>query len=407
MLKKQEEKIFLEVRVMKNNENKMLSKAKEVEDYVISFRRNLHENPELSNKEFETSKLIEKELLKMGIEVKKAGNTSIIGILKGKYPGKTVALRADMDALPILEQSGVEFSSKKKGLMHACGHDAHTSMLLGAAKVLSDMKDEISGEVRFIFQEGEENFTGAKLIVADGVMEGVDGILGMHGMPNLKTGYANAQSGYRFAGCDTIYVKFEGVSGHGSSPHLAKDTVHPACQFVTDLQSIVTKNIDPLQHVVLSVGRIQGGTRANVISKYTEIDISMRYYDPEVRKVVHDGIKRHAKAIADAFEIKVDVEIEESTKSLKNDDDMVELADTVLEKILGPGKNTKIPPFMGSEDMSYYFEHAKGVYVNIGYKNEEKGSIYFPHHEKFKLDEDYFKLGVAIYTQFAIDFLNN
>lgn len=391
---------------MKVNENIILKKAEEVEKFVINFRRKLHENPELSNQEFETSKLIENELISFGLDVKKVGNTSLVATLKGNKKGKTIALRADMDALPIIEQSGVDFSSKKDGIMHACGHDAHSSMLLGAAKILSNMRDEIPGEVKFIFQEGEENFTGAKLVVADGGMEGVDGVFGMHGMPNLNIGYANAQSGYRFAGCDTIYIKFEGVSGHGSSPHLAKDTIHPACQLVTDLQSIVTKNVDPLQPVVLSVGRFNGGTRANVISKYTEIDISMRYYDPDVRSIVHEGIKRHAKAIAGAFEIKVEVDIEESTKSLKNDEEMVKLADSTIEKVLGKGRNMELPPFMGSEDMPYYFDYAKGVYVNIGYRNEEKGCIYFPHHEKFKLDEDYFKLGVAMYTQFALDFLN-
>lgn len=388
------------------NENIILKKAEEVEKFVIEFRRKLHENPELSNQEFQTSKLIENELINLGLDIKRAGNTSLIATLKGNHKGKTIALRADMDALPIIEQSGVDFSSKKDGIMHACGHDAHSSMLLGAAKVLSNIKDKISGEIRFIFQEGEENFTGAKLVVADGGMKGVDGVFGMHGMPNLNTGYANAQTGYRFAGCDTIYIKLEGISGHGSSPHLAKDTIHPACQLVTDLQSIVTKNVDPLQPVVLSVGRLHGGTRANVISKYTEIDISMRYYDSKVRTIVHEGIKRHAKAIADAFEIKVEVNIEESTKSLKNDDYMIELANGTIEKVLGKGRNMKLPPFMGSEDMPYYFEHARGVYVNIGYRNEEKGCVYFPHHEKFKLDEDYFKLGVAMYAQFALDFLN-
>lgn len=253
----------------------ILDKAKLNEVYIINFRRDLHENPELSGQEFKTQEKIMKELDKLGIPYKKAGNTSLIATLKGGKSGKTIALRGDIDALPIKEETDVEFKSKTEGVMHACGHDAHTSMLLGAAKILSEMKDDIKGEIRFFFQEGEETFTGAKKIIEAGGMDGVDACFGMHGMPELEVGYVNIEAGYRMAGCDTIYVKFEGVSGHGSVPHLAKDTIHPACIFVTDLQGIVTKNINAQDPIVLSVGRFVGGTKANVVSKYTEIDISM------------------------------------------------------------------------------------------------------------------------------------
>lgn len=384
----------------------MLDKVKNIENYIIDLRRYFHSNPELSGQEFNTQKVIIKELQKMGIEIKKAGNTSVIGYLKGSKPGKTVALRADMDALPIIEQSGVEFESKNQGVMHACGHDAHSAMLLGAAKVLSQMKDEIAGEVRFFFQEAEETFSGAEKIIEAGGMDGVDSILGMHGMSDLKTGYYNVEPGYRMAGCDTIYVKFEGVSGHGSMPHLAKDTIHPACLFVNDLQVIITKNINAQDPIVLSVGKFIGGTKANIVAKYTELDISMRYFNPKVRETVHEAIKRHAKAIADAYEIKVEVVIEESTISLNNDPEIALLASKSAEKIMGENKNIPLPRYMGSEDFPYYLEHAKGAFVFFGYKNEEKGSIYFPHHEKFNIDEDYLKYGTALSCQFALDFLN-
>ncbi|HHV74509.1 amidohydrolase [Thermoanaerobacterium sp. R66] len=384
----------------------ILDKAKSIEDYIISFRRSLHEEPELSGQEFKTQEKIMKELDKLGIPYKKAGNTSLIATLKGGKSGKTVALRADIDALPINEETNVEFKSKTPGVMHACGHDAHASMLLGAAKILSEMKDEIPGEIRFFFQEAEETFSGAKKIIEAGEMDGVDACLGMHGMPELETGYVNIEPGYRMAGCDTIYVKFEGVSGHGSAPHLAKDTIHPACIFVTDLQGIVAKNVNPQEPIVLSVGKFIGGTKANVISKYTDIEISMRYFDPKVRETVHEAIKRHAKAIADAYELKVDVRIEESALSLYNDPELAKLADKSATKVFGKGKNKTLPRYMGSEDMPYYFQHAKGVYAFIGYRNEEKEAIYFPHHEKFKIDEDYLKYGTALYVQFALDFLN-
>lgn len=386
----------------------MLEKARTVEEYVVAFRRDLHEHPELSGQEVETQKKIMKELDEMGIPYRKVGSTSLIATIKGGRPGdKTVALRADTDALPVKEESGVEFTSKKEGVMHACGHDAHTAMLLGAARILNQMKDEIPGEIRLFFQEGEETFSGAKKIVAEGGMEGVDAAFGMHGMPSIEAGYASIMPGYRMAGADTIYVRFEGVSGHGSAPFKAKDTIHPASMFVVDLQSIVTKNIDPQEPIVLNVGKFQGGTKANIVAKFTELDITMRYFNPDARKIAHDGIRRHAQAIADAFEIKAEVEIEESTISMFNDPELTELAEKSFAKIAGEGHNVQLQRQMGSEDMPYYFQEAKGVYVLMGYENKEQGAVYFPHHEKFKIDEDYMKYGVALHVQFALDFLNS
>lgn len=385
----------------------VLDQAKLIEDYVVSFRRDLHENPELSGEEFKTQEKIMKELDILGIPYRKAGNTSLIAELKGGKPGKTIALRGDIDALPIKEESGVEYASKVPGVMHACGHDAHAAMLLGAAKILAGMKEDIKGNVRFFFQEGEETFSGAKKIIEAGGMEGVDACFGMHGMPSLEPGYVDITPGYRMAGCDTIYVRFEGISGHGSVPHLAKDTIHPACVFVTDLQGIVTKNIDAQEPLVISVGKFIGGTKANIVAKFTEVDISMRYFDPNVREIAHEGIKRHAKAIADAYELNVDVKIEESALSLYNDDELASLANKSCSKVFGEGKNIETKRLMGSEDMPFYFQHAKGIYAFMGYRNEAKGSIYFPHHEKFRIDEDYMKYGTALHVQFALDFLND
>jgi amidohydrolase len=384
----------------------MLNKAKSVEDYVIKIRREIHAEPELSSLEFKTQEKIMRELDAMGIAYEKAGNTSLIARLNPGKGKKIVALRADTDALPIIEQTGVDYASKNPGVMHACGHDAHTAMLLGAAKILSNMKEALPGEVRFFFQEAEETFKGAKKIIEDGGMKGVDAVFGLHGVNALKTGYYDLTPGYRMAGCDTIYVKFEGISGHGSAPHLAKDTVHPACLFVTGLQGILAKNVDAQQPVVLSVGRFSGGTKANIVAKYTEMDISMRYFDPEVRKTVHAAIRRHAKAIAEAYEISVDVNIEESAISLRNDEVVTQIAQASAEKVFGTDKNIINPRNMGSEDLPYYFQEAPGVFAWLGYGNEEKGSIYFPHHEKFNIDEDCFKYGTALYAQFALNFLN-
>ena len=384
----------------------ILEKAKGIEDYIIKFRRDFHEYPELSSQEFKTQEKIMNELDRLGIPYKKSGNTSLIASIKGNKPGKTVALRADIDALPIKEESGVEFASKVPGLMHACGHDTHAAMLLGAANLLSQMKDEIQGEVRLFFQEAEETFMGAKEIVKDGGMEGVDAVFGIHNLPALPVGQMNATSGYRSAGCDTIYVKFEGVSGHGSSPHLAKDTVFPASMFVSGLQAIATKNVSPQEPIVLTVGRFVGGTKANIIPKFTELDVSMRYFDQDTRKIVHEAIKRHAKSIADAYEVKVDLVIEDSTPSVYNNEELSELARESFIEFAGEESIGVIPTMMGSEDMAIYFQHAPGVMVWLGSGNKEKDCIYFPHHEKFKIDEDCLKYGTSLHVQFALNFLN-
>jgi amidohydrolase len=384
----------------------ILSRAKGIEDYIIAFMREMHENPELSGQEVRTQARIIEELEKIGVDYKKAGRTSVVAWIKGNNPGKTVVLRADIDALPMQEESDVDFKSNVDGRMHACGHDAHASMLMGAVKLLSEMKDQIKGEVRFFFQEAEETFEGAKRIIADGWMKGVDACFGIHNYPEIEVGKLAINKGYIQAGCDTIYVKFKGVSGHGSTPHLAKDTIHPAAMFVTDIQGIITKNVDAQEPIVVSVGKFNGGTKANIIAKYTELDISMRSFEREARAKVHEAIKRHAKAIADAYEIKVDVKIEESSLSVYNDEVLADVAIGSSFELFGEDRVVELNKLMASEDMSFYLEYAKGVTAWLGSKNVEKGCIYPPHHEKFKVDEDFLKYGAALHSQFAVDFLN-
>ncbi|MCB2287625.1 M20 metallopeptidase family protein [Clostridium algidicarnis] len=382
-----------------------IDKVKKFEPKIIENRRYLHQNPELSGQEFETQKYIIKQLDELNIPYEKVGTTSLVGYIKGGKAGKTVALRADIDALPIIEQSGASYSSKKEGLMHACGHDGHTAMLLGAARMLKEVKDELPGDIKLLFQEGEENFTGAQKVIEDGGMDGVDAVFGMHGMP-IDVGFYDIAPGYRMAGCDTIHVKFEGISGHGSIPHLAKDTVLPAAEFVTQLNAMITKFVDSQSPLVLTVGKFDAGTKANIISKYAKLDISMRYLHEETRKAIHEKIHNLAKGLAIIYDIKIDVEIEESTISMSNDEKIAEIANKSAEKVFGPNKNVHGPIMMGSEDMPYYFQKAPGAYALVGYFNKEKNNIYFPHNEKFNIDENYMKLGAALHAQFAWDYLN-
>ncbi|MDR0879451.1 MAG: amidohydrolase [Clostridioides sp.] len=381
--------------------------AAEIQEYLVDFRRDLHRHPELSGNEFRTQKRIIEELEKLGIEYEKAGTTSVVATIHGAKPGKTVMLRGDIDALPITEVADIDFRSENEGVMHACGHDTHATMLLGAVNLLNNMKDELSGTIKFFFQEDEETCNGAQRIIADGFLKGVDMCLGIHNHPSFPIGTCGTSLGYAMAGSDTIFVRFEGVSGHGSTPHLAKDSITPACVFALDLQQIVTKNTDSQDSVVLSVGKIDGGTRNNIIAKHTQLDITMRYFDKETRKIVHEKIVKHAENIADMYDVKVELEFVETALSTYNHPEAVEVFKTASKKILGEDGYSEVTKQMGSEDMSYYLDEVKGLMVFIGSGNTEEGAIYPPHHDKFKVDETMFKYGAALYTQFAVDFLNN
>ncbi|MDR0879967.1 MAG: amidohydrolase [Clostridioides sp.] len=384
----------------------ILGRAKEIEDYLIDFRRDLHRHPELSGNEFRTQGRIIEELEKIGVSYVKAGKTSVVATIEGANPGKTVMLRGDIDALPIVELADVDFKSTNEGVMHACGHDTHATMLLGAVRLLNNLKEELNGTVKFFFQEDEESCNGAQRIIAEGFLKDVDMCLGMHSFPIIPAGCCATSPGYVMAGSDTIFVEFEGMSGHGSTPHLAKDSITPACMFINDLQQIVTKNTDAQDCLVISVGKIVGGTRNNIIAKHTKLDITMRYFDKETRKIVHEKIRKHAENIADMYDVKVKIEFDETALSTYNSPETVEIFKESTIKVLGEDGYMDMPRQMGSEDMSYYLDEVAGAMVFLGTGNPDKGCIYPPHHDKFKIDESIFKYGAALYTQFALDFLD-
>lgn len=383
----------------------VLEQTTKIEAELIGFRRLLHSEPELSENEFKTQEKIIAKLEEYGIPYRKVGKTSTIATIKGKNPGKTVALRADIDALPINEDLDLDFQSKNPGVMHACGHDAHTTMAMGAAKILNESKENFDGEIRIFFQEAEETFEGAKKIVADGGMDGVDAVFGMHNYNTIPTGSFYSGSGDLFSGCDTLYATFIGKSGHGGTPQLGKDSFTPAAQFALDLQEIIVKNIDSRNPVVLNIGRFTSGKKANIVPKETTMDISMRYFDEASRDLTHEAINRHAKAFADMYEITVDVTIEPSTPPTKNDADLAKIATNVGMKVFGSDKVSDFPRAMNSEDFSYYLKEAPGVYGIIGIYNEENNTIYAPHDDHYKLDEDILKLGAAWHVEFALEFL--
>lgn len=384
-----------------------LEQTAKIETELIAFRRLLHSEPELSENEFKTQEKVIVKLEEYGIPYRKVGKTSTIATIKGKNPGKTVALRADIDALPINEELNLDFQSNNPGVMHACGHDAHTTMAMGAAKILNESKENFDGEIRIFFQEAEETFEGAKKIVADGGMVGVDAVFGMHNYNTIPTGSFYSGAGDLFSGCDTVYVIFTGKSGHGGTPQLGKDSFTPAAQFALDLQEIIAKNVDSRNPVVLNVGRFASGKKANIVPKETTMDISMRYFDEESRDLTHKAIKRHAKAFADMYEITVDVTIEPSTPPTKNDAALAKIATHAGTKVFGSNKVSEFPRAMNSEDFSYYLKEAPGVYGIIGIYNEEKNTIHAPHDDCYELDEDILKLGAAWHVEFALEFLGS
>lgn len=387
----------------------ILKKSQDQYEYIVNLRRHFHMNPELSNKEFKTREKIIDELISMGIEIKETKGTSIIGILKGKNKGKTIALRADMDALPTQEKLNPTYKSKVDGVMHSCGHDAHMAMLLGAAKILSSMKDDLNGEIRFFFQQAEELLNGAPYIIEAGGLDNVDVAYGCHNWTGLPAGKIAINSGYRMAGTDNIKITLKGVSGHASAPQNARDTILPAALLVTSLQGIITKEISPKDLVVISPGRICGGTKANIISNNCEIEISIRYYKDEVRKQVLDAIERHTKSISEAYRLDSEISIQKGCSSLYNNPEIVDKVKESIKHILGEDAITDMPEnsSVGSEDFSYYANLVPAAYSLVGVGNPEKGLDKFPHHDEYDIDESGMVNGTALFVQFALDFLND
>ena len=385
---------------------KTLDLAKKNQDYVIQMRREFHMNPEVSMQEYNTCKRIKEELEKMGVEYKGIAGTGVIATIKGNKPGKTVALRGDIDALAVVEENTHNYVSKVHGMMHACGHDTHGAMLLGAVKVLNEMKDEIEGTVKFFFQPGEEVGKGAAAMVAEGALEGVDGVMGIHISSDMPVGTINADPGPRMASADSFKVTITGKGGHGARPEQCIDAVVVGAATVMNLQSIVSRELSPFDPVVVTTGSIKSGTRFNVIAPRAVIEGTVRYYNPEFKEKVPAAIERIAKATAEAYRATAEMEYSNLVKITINDDTCTSIAREAAGKIVGKENVIETPPATGGEDFSEFSSIVPGVMCNLGSGNEEKGTTYPHHHGKFDVDEDVFVDGVAFYAQYALDFLD-
>jgi amidohydrolase len=376
----------------------------ELEQQAIAWRRHLHAHPELSFEEVETSRFVEETLRSFdGLELSRPTPTSVVATLHGGRPGKVLALRADMDALPIQEETGLEFASTRSGVMHACGHDAHTAMLLGTAKLLAGRQDELAGEVRFLFQHAEEKPPGgARQLVDAGVMEGVDLVVGAHVAAVKEAGKIGCRPGPIAAAADTFSAEIRGRGGHAAMPHKVVDPIVVAAQVVTNLQQLVSRTVDPLRSAVVSVTRFHAGTADNVIPEAVELGGTVRTFDPVVRGELEERMRRVFHGITEAHGASFTLDYVEGYAPVVNDAAAAELVEAAARAELGEDVIMDAEPIMGGEDFSAYLEKAPGAFFWVGAGHEDA----VPHHHpRFTIDEAAFRPGIAVFVRTALDYL--
>jgi amidohydrolase len=378
---------------------------KQQKDYVISMRREFHENPEACLKEFNTSKRIKEELDKMGVTYREYAGTGVVGTIVGGKSGKTVGLRADIDALEIIELNDVDYKSKNEGIMHACGHDGHTAMLLGAAKALNEIKAEINGTVKLLFQPAEELLVGAKKMIEDGALEGIDMIYGQHLWNDVVAGKVNVEAGPRMASGDGITITFYGKGGHGSLPNQTVDPVVMASSFIMNVNALMSREKDPMEAMVFTLGIMQAGTRFNIIPDKASMSGTLRCFSEETRQKNFKSIERYAQATADMYGGRAEVIISEGTSVTTNDEKLAQIAQKTAEKLVGKENMILQDKTTGSEDMAYYLSEIPGVFAFVGCGYEDKEKSFPHHHPRFDINEESLEVGTNMYFNIAIDFL--
>lgn len=377
------------------------------EDYIVNLRRYFHAHPEPSLKEYNTAKKIEEELDKLQIPHKRVGETGVIGYIGGINPGKTIALRADIDALEIQQTNDVEYKSKAEGLMHACGHDAHTASLLGAAKILKEIEGEINGSVKLFFQQAEEIGQGARQFVSLGHLKDVDNVLGLHVSSALDTGKISVRPGPIAASCDYFKVVIEGKSGHVSKPHTGVDALYIASQSVVNIQAIVARQTDPIDPVVVGIGVLNSGTRYNIIAKDAVLEGTFRTFSQETRQRTQESIERIFKSTAEANNGKAEVEFRSYSSPVINDRDSALFATEIAKELVGEENViTDQEKALGSDDFAELQAEVPGVYVNIGTKNPlDEGTAFAHHHGNFNIDESGLLLLTSFYVNYTLKYL--
>ncbi len=379
------------------------NEIKSITEQLILWRRELHRCPETAHKEHKTAEFLKKALQEMGLEVSSAGGTGLKAVLNGRPGGGAVALRADMDALPIQEEGDKSYISQNPGAAHACAHDGHMAILLGTAKVLKENKDQFAGKIVFLFQPAEELPPGGAVdMIKDGVLDGVEAVFGLHLWQPLPSGKVGIVPGPMMAAADNFRITITGRAGHGSMPHTALDPIFTAGQMITGLQSVVSRNLDPLKSLVVSFGTIHGGTVYNIIPQQAELTGTVRTFE----HVIRDMAKKRMKGIIDntaaAYGMKAEFEYMDGYPPLVNDEAMTARVLRVVEAELGGDRITSIDPVMGGEDFAYYLQKVPGAFFFLGAGD---GQEYPHHHPRFDFDEDVLPEGVQLMCALALDFL--
>jgi amidohydrolase len=380
--------------------------AKQYAPETIDIRRHLHAHPELSYKEFQTSAFIQDKLKGLGIHFEIKATTGVVGMIQGKNPEKRIiALRADMDALPIREENNIPYKSRNDGIMHACGHDAHTSILLGASKILQELKSEWEGTVKLIFQPGEEkNPGGASLLVKEGVLHNPrpQAIFGLHVHPGLEIGKFSFRGGPSMASADEIYITVRGKGGHAATPHLTVDTILVASHIVVALQQIISRNKNPFSPSVLSISSFQGGFTTNVIPSEVKLMGTFRSMDESWRFQAHKLIHRICKGIGQAMGAEIDVLVDVGYPVVINDEQLYPIARKRAEEFAGMENVQETEIRMGSEDFGYYTQEIPGCFYRIGVMNESKGITSGVHTPTFNIDESAIEMGMGMMAWFGV-----
>lgn len=377
-------------------------------DELTELRRKLHSEPELSWEEYKTTDFVCDYLDQLGVSYRRAEPTGVIAEIKGGKPRKTVALRGDMDALSVEElNKDLPYASREDGKMHACGHDAHTAMLLVAAKALNEIKDELPGNVRLLFQPAEEVAEGAKALVQQGAVEGVDNVFGIHIWSQMPTHKVSCTPGPSFASADLFKITFKGKGGHGAIPQACIDAAIVASSFVMNVQSVVSRTIDPQKGAVLTIGKMEVGTRFNVIAENAVIEGTVRCFDPEIRDHIEAQLSHYAESVAAVYGATAKVEYIRGTQAVINDEYSAALVQRVAAEAFGEEVIFHEKPTMGGEDVSFYLDEVPGSFALVGSGNPEKDTEWAHHHGKFNIDEDALATGAELYAQYAWAYLND
>jgi amidohydrolase len=383
---------------------KVQSLAKKYKKDTIAIRRHLHQHPELSFEEYQTSQFIQDKLTEWDIPYQVMANTGVVALLKGENPDKrTIALRADIDALPIQEVNRVAYKSKNEGVMHACGHDVHTSSLLGVARILKELQNEWEGTVKFIFQPGEEKLPGgASILLKEGVLENPapSEILGQHVEPQMPVGKVGVKSGLFMASADEIYVTVRGKGGHGARPHQCVDTILMASQLIVQLQQLVSRNADPLMPTVLTFGKIYSeGGATNVIPNEVVIHGTFRTFDEDWRKQAHQKMKQMTNLLCESMGGSCDFEVVVGYPFVQNEEILTAKTRKNMEAYLGAENVVELPARMGGEDFAFYSQEIPACFYRLGVQNPNGTGLHTP---TFDIDEEALEVGMGLMAWLAM-----